>query len=375
MMCSARHMVIPLVLCVVMLALIASPVTTGEPAQDLSNERAVESGGPPPRDLPPQVRGVALGLFADDPRHDYEPQLQEIAALGSTHVAVVVTYFQDDVYATEIHADPSRTPTLRTIRDTLRTARSLGLSTLLFPYVRVDRKIQPHHWRGCIEPRDRDRWFQAYEEWIVSLASIAAQEEVAILSLGSEMSSVDIDTERWNRIIERVRAIFDGQVTYSANWDHYERVEFWDNLDLIGLTGYFELVPQDMTDPSIEQVVEGWREWHVRLMRWQSRHGRPLLLTEVGYRSNDGSAARPWRWGEGENRVDLEEQRVAYEAFTRVWSHEPRLGGVFFWNWWGEGGDNCHDYTPRRKPAEGVLRRWFSITSPSDVLHVEDSTG
>lgn len=366
----ARNTLFPSQVGVLLIAVIASPITKGEPAREVSSEERVASG-----DRPPQVRGVALGLFADEPRHDYEPQLREIADLGATHVAVVVTYFQDDIYSTEIQADPRRTPTLETIRDTLRTARNLGLSTMLFPYIRVDHKLQPHHWRGCIEPRDLDSWFRAYEEWIVGLAAIASREGVEILSLGSEMSSVDVETERWRSIIGRVRPIYRGQLTYSANWDHYERVEFWDQLDLVGLTGYFELVPRDMTDPSLEEVIEGWREWHVRLMRWQSLHGRPLLLTEVGYRSNDGAAARPWRWGEGENQVDLEEQRVAYEAFTRVWSHEPRLGGVFFWNWWGEGGDECHDYTPRHKPAEEVLRQWFSTERPQDVLRVDRSTG
>ena len=49
---------------------------------------------PTPTRRPPAVRGVALGLFANDPSHDYEPQLREIADLGASHVAIVVTHFQ-----------------------------------------------------------------------------------------------------------------------------------------------------------------------------------------------------------------------------------------------------------------------------------------
>ena len=309
---------------------------------------------------PPEIRGIALGLFADSPSHDYTPQLQEIAALGATHVAVVVTWFQQDIYSTEIVADPRRTPSMATIRATLSTARRLGLETMLFPYVRVDRKLEPHHWRGCLEPRDRAAWFHAYGEWIESLAVLAASEQVDILSLGSEMSSVDVDTEAWITMIQGVRRVFPGRVTYSANWDHYEAVQFWEHLDIVGMTGYFELVAPDHNNPTLEEICEGWREWYVRLIRWQSGIARPILLTEVGYRSNDGAASAPWRWGEEENQVDLEEQRMLYEAVARVWSGESRLMGIFFWNWWGEGGSSCHDYTPRGKPAAEVLRRWFA---------------
>ena len=31
----------------------------------------------------------------------------------------------------------------------------------------------------------------------------------------------------------------------------------------------------------------------------------------------------------------------------------------FLWNWFGRGGPDDGGFTPRGKPAEGVLRRWF----------------
>ena len=35
------------------------------------------------------------------------------------------------------------------------------------------------------------------------------------------------------------------------------------------------------------------------------------------------------------------------------------LAGALFWNWWGPGGPEDRWYTPKGKPAEAVLRRWF----------------
>jgi hypothetical protein len=355
---------LPLAAAALLAVLVPAGTSVGE-AQ--AGPHPAPPSAPPPADrlAPPPARGMALGLFSQDPRHDSRPQLREIADLGATSVAIVVTYFQRDVFSHEIYPDPTRTPAVETIRETLREAERLGLATMLFPYVRVDQVLEPDDWRGTLEPRDRGAWFAAYEAWIMEMARIAAAEGVEILSIGSEMSTMDVDTERWIGIITRLRPVFSGQITYSSNWDHYQRIGFWDHVDLIGLTGYFELVPPDESDPTLEEVIEGWREWHVRLMRWQSHQGRPLLMTEVGYRSNDGASAFPWKWGEADNRVDLDEQRILYEAYTRMWSNEPRLGGVFFWNWWGEGGPNDHDYTPRGKPAEAVLRRWLSGQMPA----------
>ena len=56
----------------------------------------------------PRVTGLALGLFSNNAHHDYEPHLREIAALGASHVAVVLSYFQQDVFASQIEADPRR---------------------------------------------------------------------------------------------------------------------------------------------------------------------------------------------------------------------------------------------------------------------------
>ncbi len=72
-------------------------------------------------------------------------------------------------------------------------------------------------------------------------------------------------------------------------------------------------------------------------------------------------------WAElAQARVDLQAQRVCYEAFAKVWNDEPALTGVYFWNWSdGPGGDNDNSYTPRNKPAMKVIQAWFgAATTP-----------
>ena len=87
------------------------------------------------------------------------------------------------------------------------------------------------------------------------------------------------------------------------------------------------------------------------------RHRR--RLTEVGYASRDGAAGAPWDYT-GRGKLDLEEQRRCYAALRDAWSGVEELGAIFIWNWHGKGGRRDRDYTPRGKPAEKVLRKWWT---------------
>jgi len=154
-----------------------------------------------------------------------------------------------------------------------------------------------------------------------------------------------------------VRRRFHGLLTYSGNWDHYDQVAIYDLVDLAGVTGYFELkAPGGATDAAA--LARQWTAHRRTLEAWQARIGRPLLFTELGYLSQTGTHAWPWKEGADEP-VDLAEQARCYEAFTLAWHDSATLGGVFVWNWYGWGGAHSKGYTPRHKPAAAVIERWF----------------
>jgi hypothetical protein len=215
-----------------------------------------------------------------------------------------------------------------------------------------------------------DAFFRNYTEFILRFARLAEQHRVPLLSVGSELSSMDVHGGRWRKVIAAVRGVYGGALTYSANWDHYREVKFWDALDYAGVTGYFELADKQRApaeNPGLGQLIHSWREHYMRLMRWQHRVGKPLILTEVGYLSQRGTAARPWNEGADE-ALDLDIQRRCYEAFRRVWDDEPRLAGAYFWNWFGWGGPTSKEYTPRGKPAAREIAAWYlpAAESPAD---------
>jgi hypothetical protein len=309
---------------------------------------------------PPAQRGVALGLYSEDPGWSYVDMLDEMAALGTSHVAIVVPYYMKDYRSFEIYQHPRFSAPMATVERTIGDARARGLEVFLFPILRLEDE-SGGNWRGNLAPADPDAFYASYERYITSFAELAERLRVPLFSVGSELASMDVDTPRWRKIVAAVRRVYHGAITYSANWDHYQEVAFFDALDYAGVTGYFELAEKARAleeDPPIEQLVHSWREHHRRLMRWQHRIGKPILITEVGYLSQRGAAARPWNEGANE-ALDLDLQRRCYEAFRRVWDGEERLAGAYFWNWFGWGGPTSREYTPRAKPAAREIGAWY----------------
>jgi hypothetical protein len=304
-------------------------------------------------------RGVALGLFATDPEWDYGSMLREIRALGATDVEIGVPWSQAGLEVPTIARRDGLSPSNATIQRTLRQAHALGLRVLLFPIVRVEVR-EPSEWRGRIrfeDPALADAWWASYAAFIGDMARLAHDEGVERLSIGSELLALEQERPRWEALIGEVRRNYDGRLLYSANWDHFDGVAFWDLVDEAGVTGYFELTRKRA--PSAEELNRGWRRAKDALRAFAHRAGKPLILTEVGYPSLDGANMRPW----DETRkadVDVDEQRQCYEVFADATRGASFIRGVYFWNWFGIGGPNDTGYSPRGKPAAAVIERYFS---------------
>ncbi len=302
------------------------------------------------------ARGVALGLFAEDPGWSYRPLLDEIAATGADHVELVVAWYLADARAVEVHDHPRFSAPADAIERAVADAHAAGLKVLLFPILRLERQDSPDDWRGTLRPRDRAALFASYRRALVALGRLAEKDRVELLSIGSELSTLDGDRAGWPELVADLRAVYRGRLTYSGNWDHFRKVAIYDLVDEVGVCGYFPLAREG--DPAgDEDLVRAWRDLRAELGRFAAAAGKPLLLTEVGYLSQRGSAA--WPWDEGATKpVDLDEQRRCYQAFRRVWAAAD-YGGVFFWNWYGWGGAGSRGYTPRGKPAAEEIRKAF----------------
>jgi hypothetical protein len=338
------------------------PVARSLPAHSQAgespNSASVETApGPEAADV--KQRGVALGLFAEDVSFSYAPLLQEIAALGATHVSLVVPLYQTHGASTALKLHTRLSPTLEAIADAIRLSRRAGLEVTLFPIVRLSEPRSPKEWRGTLVPANRDAWFASYGALLADLASLGALTGASRLVVGSELSSLDGDLVRWRPLIERIRALFTGTLMYSANWDHYQDARLYDLVDEIGVVAYFNLREKD--GPSdVPALTARWRGLRREIEFNLGAHAKPFVLTELGYRSRTGATAAPWDEVQG-GVPDVDEQTRAFQAFRQAWTARGQtpspLAGLYVWNWYGYGGPATTSYTPRGKPAVEVVRQ------------------
>lgn len=303
------------------------------------------------------INGIALGLYykGDVDTARYNEMIDEIADTGATHISIITLWSMRDIRSSTIAPHPLETPSDALLTRVIKHAKTRDLRVMLFPILWIETRGDGE-WRGKLAPKDPSAWWASYEAFIIHFARLAQRADADIFSIGSELSSMEKYQGRWTDLAQAVRRVYSGQLIYSANWDHYEGVPFWHAVDLVGLTGYYRLT-QSMT-PSVADLVHAWRPIKKSLRSWSEGLNKTFVFTEVGYPSLNGAAHSPWDYTTGK-KLDLEEQRICYEAFRLTWQNEKRLQGVFFWNWWGPKDGRNHWYTPRGKPALGEIRKWM----------------
>jgi len=248
---------------------------------------------------------------------------------------------------------------------TAQMAHSFGIRTLLKPHL----WIAGWHdtvWTGEIKMKSQEawtQWFESYRRFILHYARLAEKEKMEALAIGTELQGATLGHEKeWREIIRQVRAVYHGKLTYAANWDHeFEALPFWDALDVAGVQAYFPL--SERSDPSLEELIAGWRRHIATLERVAARAHRGIVFTEIGYKSSDQASVEPWLW-RTEDRINLEQQARCYESmFRAVWS-KAWFRGVYVWKWYPHFDTRLsvsdRNFTPQGKPAEKILERWYS---------------
>lgn len=319
---------------------------------------------------PTLQKGAALGVYrAAKGMAFYGPSIEKLAELGVTHLSLPVYFFQDSVHSVTLYPKPTdgATPEQHdlVIRDIIGYAHRLGMQVFLVPIVDLDQTYD-NEWRGTIAPTNWKKWFESYRAFLAHYARMADELGVEFFSVGTELVSTEGFTDEWLETIRSVRNQYHGQLTYSANWDHYQEVAFWSELDFLGVSGYFELVAFE--NPTIPELVRGWAPVKEALLAWRAKWQKPLLFVEIGYTSQDGSASQPWNYM-AKAPVNLEEQRRLYEAMRLAWENEPHLAGLYLWVWEPDRrGPQETGYTIAGKPAEDVVRDWYHSLPPNATV-------
>jgi len=306
------------------------------------------------RGMTMQISYTASGI------EPYLKQIDEIADLGANTVGISAAGYQEHAGSSGIMIDVRKCPTPEQFSKLIKRAKDRGMKVVLMPVLLMSNP-RGTEWRGVIQPPDWDEWFSSYLEFIKYFAKIGLDNDAEALVVGAELVSTESFRSRWIKVINEVRRIYHGKLLYSANWDHYRQVSFWDKLDMIGMTTYHKLA--DTENPSVDVLLASWAKIKKDILGWQRKIGKPILFTEVGWCSQPGASIEAWNYYRHQESSEkgLEEQKRCYEAFIQTWRDEKAMAGAMWWEWTVDGsGPKDYMYTPKGKPAEQVLRAWYN---------------
>jgi hypothetical protein len=202
-------------------------------------------------------------------------------------------------------------------------------------------------------------WFSSYEQFILHYADLAEEHNVEQFCVGVEYKGTVHRDNEWRDIIAKIRGHYTDPITYASNWDNYQNINWWDASDFVGIDTYFPLT--NKTDPSIDELKEGWKKWGNEIEIWQAGVNKRIIFTEIGYCSMDGTNIEPWNWTYSDT-IDLQEQADCYNAAFQTFWCKPWLAGIYWWMWDPNpnvGGPSDKSYTPYKKLAEDVLKKYY----------------
>ncbi len=292
-----------------------------------------------------------------------DASLDYLHGIGVQWVALITTWYQEKKNSAGILADKQSSHTDEEMVHAIKKIKSLGMHVMLKPHV----DVKDGAWRGEISFTDdegRKKWFASYEKFILHFAQLAEKEKVEIFCMGTELEEMTGDFEnsaRWESVLKDIKKVYHGKLAYAANWTEYEKVSFWSFLDFAGIDAYFPL--SAVKNAGEETLSSSFARVLSRIGKWQKKINKPVLFTEIGYRSMDGASVMPWDW-QVKGAPDEEEQALLYKVALEGVFKKSWMAGMYFWSFSPhdmdvKGGDT--GYTFYGKPAEKILREYYKL--------------
>jgi len=202
---------------------------------------------------------------------------------------------------------------------------------------------EPNVW----PPTNLTLWLQNYKNRCLDLAIFAEANGVESIHIGWEVE-YDVDrsllsgayNDEWQDILDAVRSVYSGLVSYEANWftdearyQEYLNNDWWFNLDYIAFSTYPPLTENEL-NPTYEQLVSGWtynptstivgfdlKSHYIGI----SEYFQKGLVIDIAYSSCDGTNTSPWNTPS--STPDEAEQALCWDVFFDVWNNETAVIG------------------------------------------------
>ena len=184
-------------------------------------------------------------------------------------------------------------------------------------------------------------------------------------------------TPYWTDIIASIRSVYSGKLTYSAlynpsadgslaAWDEAAHIQFWNQLDYVGLDVYPPL--SSAANASVSQLTAGWsstdaagvtQDYITDMASLAAETGKPILFTETGAQSVLGANTSTPK-----TSIVNDAAQTAYwqSLFDALAVNPPAwMAGILAWGMspTDTGGNWATSFNVNGKPAEAVIASYF----------------
>lgn len=304
------------------------------------------------------IKGVNFAPFASKGAFSNKESFQSLENLvmrtNANYIFFVPNGLQDTPQSIKIDYSSDATCSDEELEKMIMFAKGLGMHTVLKPTV----NCRNGSWRAHISFFDEDvvcepkwsEWFEAYTQFQLHYAAMAEKLGCDMFVAGCEMVMSEHREIEWRQLIQDIRTVYHGPISYNTDKYQEHNVAWWDAVDIISSSGYYPVSDWNTQLNRIEKVVRKYK--------------KPFFFSEMGCMSTQHSKNRPNDWTiRGE--VDLEGQAEWYRKVFGACNTRSWVNGFAIWDW------SCKPYILTRaendpgyniygKPAEKVVAAYYS---------------
>lgn len=272
---------------------------------------------------------------------------------GADFIIIVPNAVQDTPQSERIDFKGDATMSDSELTEFIKRAHDMGLRTALKPTVNCLNGT----WRAHINFFDKDvpcepkwsNWFRSYTDFQLHFARIAQNAGCEMFLPGCEMVQSERREDEWRRLIEELRGVYGGLISYNTDKYQEENVTWWDAVDVISSSGYYP--------------IDRWETELDRIEGTVKKFNKPFFFAEAGCMSVTGANKVPNDWSVSGN-VDLEGQANWYRAMFTACEKREWVKGFALWDWSGRqyqlrSALSNKGYEIYGKPAEKVVAEFY----------------
>jgi hypothetical protein len=310
---------------------------------------------------PKKINGVSLVASRDaiDSSH-----IVPISNVNANYASVMPFGFVRNLESAEVLYNTDRQwrgERVDGVKETIKHLHNANIKVMLKPQIWISRG----EFTGDMIMSSEENWKtleNSYEGFILLYAQLAQDTNTEWFCIGTELYNfVSARPKFWSQLIQKVKTIYSGKLTYAENWDKVDKVTFWAEMDAIGADAYFPI--SEEKTPTVKASRLAWQPWKATLKNLNKTYKRPILFTEYGYRSLDYSGKKPWESHRVDGNINLEAQNNLTTALFKEFWNEPWFAGGFIWKWFQNhadvGGIQNNRFTPQNKPVENILKEHY----------------